>query len=68
MTFSNSNKIYRLIHCTKDIIPYTLMPGNKIVCNEDTMVIKKLTDKFCLLDIKNGTNKNYNEQIINLRK
>jgi hypothetical protein len=68
MAFSNNNKIYRLIHGTKDVVPYTLIPGNKIICDEDTMIIKSLTEKICVLNLKNGSNNNYSEQIINLKK
>src|SRR5699024_10700062 len=40
MSFSNNNKIYRFINGSKDVISYMLIPGNKILCDGDTMFIK----------------------------
>ncbi|MBK7884167.1 MAG: hypothetical protein IPJ81_10520 [Chitinophagaceae bacterium] len=68
MAFTNNNKIYRLIHSVKDVVPYILISENKILCDEDTIIIKKLTDQYCTLNLRNGSKNNYTEQVINLKK
>lgn len=68
MAFTNDSKVYRLMHGTKDIITYTLISGNTILYDNDTMLIKTLTTEVCTLKLKSGTKNNYHEQVINLRK
>lgn len=68
ITFKNDNTVSYVLDGEKDNMTFEILPNNKLLIDEDVYIINTLTKNLCALTLKIGDDKNYDEQVVNLKR
>lgn len=68
LDFRANGKVYAMTDGDKDTLAYTIISENSIKIDDDTFVIKALTDNSFVLYAKVTEGANYFEQTLNLKR